>query len=626
MAASTDDDEARRLAELIGGDSDSDEEETDADRLRMAQLLGRRGISDEASDDDDEPVVTTPALVPRAPPAPPQLVVLPPEVRSGTKRNPEVGGIGATTAEGLASPRAHAQRARRAPSGVHGPEPPPPPRRAPPPEPLEPVRAPPVLQHLLDRALDRDGDATSSDEDVDVALGPDAAPAGFAETPATVPDEPNDEAVDEDELDLRRDAPVVVESDEDAAVFCRAAALAHDVATAGGCEIEVDFVWENEARDDPRSAGQALASMAGRFAKKGAPPSPPPPDKPWRPAEPAIRNLPPRAAAAAAALRVPRAAGARPVDSRVHGSDRRSAADAPPDAWLYARAWPPDDVGYDHVEESAKKVRCRRWVRPRERVAVAPVVSALLDAGAPAAFAAEFRRRARGDVLDVDAALAALLPKPAPAPAAAAPPPPPPPPPPARSPPRTAPDLGDGVTIDYVWENQRWRPTGVQGQGTWDNGALLRRAPYDGGSRVELGRLFRKHGGPPSMEAELVPEDSGLPLDGDEGRRSTAWRWLGPWVIDSRSFGAERVLGADEPEPGADGWLYGFDWPRDGAGYAARPTPRSFVRCRRWVRPREPLDAGKPPSRSHSEEDGLIPIDDPGAPPPPRASNVKLFS
>ena len=100
MAASTDDDEARRLAELIGGDSDSDEEETDADRLRMAQLLGRRGISDEASDDDDAPVVTTPALVPRAPPAPPQLVVLPPEVRSGTKRNPEVGGIGATTAEG----------------------------------------------------------------------------------------------------------------------------------------------------------------------------------------------------------------------------------------------------------------------------------------------------------------------------------------------------------------------------------------------------------------------------------------------------------------------------------------------------------------------------------------------
>ena len=694
MAASTDDDEARRLAELIGGDSDSDEEETDADRLRMAQLLGRRGISDEASDDDDAPVVTTPALVPRAPPAPPQLVVLPPEVRSGTKRNPEVGGIGATTAEGpglaaAARDRARAAAAAAAPSGVHGPEPPPPPRRAPPPEPLEPVRAPPVLQHLLDRAMDRDGDATSSDEDVDVALGPDAAPAGFAETPATVPAEPvvavpepppppatastlhlaperrasaallerindrlhalqNDEAVDEDELDLRRDEPVVAESDEDAAVFCRAAALAHDLATAGGCEIEVDFVWENEARDDPRSAGQALASMAGRFAKTGAPPSPPPPDKPWRPAEPAIRNLPRRVQPR---RRPPFECPARPalarcfdggppaddaglpngtwrwlspwqVDSRVHGSDRASADAAPPDAWLYARAWPAGDVGYDHVEESAKKVRCRRWVRPRERVAVAPVVSALLDAGAPAAFlAAEFRRRAKGDVLDVDAALAALPPKPAPAPAAAAPPPPPPPPP-ARSPPRAAPDLGGGVTIDYVWENQRWRPTGVQGQGTWDNGALLRRAPYDGGSRVELGRLFRKHGGPPSMEAELVPEDSGLPLDGDEGRRSTAWRWLGPWVVDSRSFGAERVLGADEPEPGADGWLYGFDWPRDGAGYAARPTPRSFVRCRRWVRPREPLDAGKPPSRSHSEEDGLIPIDDPRAPPP----NVKLFS
>ena len=161
MAASTDDDEARRLAELIGGDSDSDEEETDADRLRMAQLLGRRGISDEASDDDDAPVVTTPALVPRAPPAPPQLVVLPPEVRSGTKRNPEVGGIGATTAEGpglaaAARARARAAAAAAAPSGVHGPEPPPPPRRAPPPEPLEPVRAPPVLQHLLECALGPD--------------------------------------------------------------------------------------------------------------------------------------------------------------------------------------------------------------------------------------------------------------------------------------------------------------------------------------------------------------------------------------------------------------------------------------------------------------------------------------
>ncbi|KAH8069693.1 hypothetical protein JL721_5581 [Aureococcus anophagefferens] len=317
MAASTEDDEARRLAELIGGDSDSDEEETDADRLRMAQLLGRRGISDEASDDDDAPVVTTPALVPRAPPAPPQLVVLPPERR--------------------------------------------------------------VSAALLERINDRLH-----------ALQ-------------------NDEAVDEDELDLRRDAPVVVESDEDAAVFCRAAALAHDVATAGGCEIEVDF------QRRPPFECPARPALARCFV--GGPPADDAglPNGTWRWLSP------------------------WQVDSRVHGSDRRSAADAPPDAWLYARAWPPDDVGYDHVEESAKK----------------------------------------------------------------------------------------------------------------------------------------------------------------------------------------RVLGADERSRRRR--LAHGDWRATRAGYAARPTPRSFVRCRRWVRPRG-LDAGKPPSRSHSEEDGLIPIDDPGAPPPPRASNVKLFS
>ena len=185
------------------------------------------------------------------------------------------------------------------------------------------------------------------------------------------------------------------------------------------------------------------------------------------------------------------------------------------------------------------------------------------------------------------------------------------------------------MTIDYVWENQRWRPTGVKGQGTWTHGALLRRAPFDGASRVDLARLFRKHGGPPSMEAELVPEDSGLPLDGDDGKRSTAWRWLGPWVLDAKSFGSERVLGPDEPEP-QDGWLYAFDFPKDGTGYTAHQTPRSFVRCRRWVRPREPLDANDaPPQRSVSEEDGLIPIDDPDAPPakPKKAdATIKLFS
>ena len=115
------------------------------------------------------------------------------------------------------------------------------------------------------------------------------------------------------------------------------------------------------------------------------------------------------------------------------------------------------------------------------------------------------------------------------------------------------------------------------------------KAAFDGGSRPELAALFRKHGGPPAREAECVPEDSGLPLLG--ASRATEWRWLGPWVVDSLSFGADRGLAAtahdqDQPRP-VDGWLYAFDWPRDERGYATQPSGRSFVRCRRWVRPRE---------------------------------------
>ena len=138
--------------------------------------------------------------------------------------------------------------------------------------------------------------------------------------------------------------------------------------------------------------------------------------------------------------------------------------------------------------------------------------------------------------------------------------------------------------MDYVWENQRW----IRG---WAPCVGLRKAPFDGASRPQLAALFKRHGGPPPLEAELAPEESGLPLDDLNGRAST-WRWLGPWVLDSTSFGAERV---SSDGSGEGGWIYRFDWSRDGLGYSSAMTKRTFVRCRRWVRPREPADvAGRP--------------------------------
>ena len=62
--------------------------------------------------------------------------------------------------------------------------------------------------------------------------------------------------------------------------------------------------------------------------------------------------------------------------------------------------------------------------------------------------------------------------------------------------------------------------------------------------------------------------------------------------MDSTSFGAERV---SSDGAGAGGWIYGgFDWSRDGLGYSREMTKRTFVRCRRWVRPREPADVASP--------------------------------
>ena len=98
--------EAQRLAALMAGDDSDDDDdgvETEADQLRMAQLLGRRGISEE--DEEDDEILSglgggplAPPLAPPPPPPPPEFVVLPPEAGRGTKTRPEVRGIGATTA------------------------------------------------------------------------------------------------------------------------------------------------------------------------------------------------------------------------------------------------------------------------------------------------------------------------------------------------------------------------------------------------------------------------------------------------------------------------------------------------------------------------------------------------
>ena len=63
-------------------------------------------------------------------------------------------------------------------------------------------------------------------------------------------------------------------------------------------------------------------------------------------------------------------------------------------------------------------------------------------------------------------------------------------------------------------------------------------------------------------------------------------------MLDSTSFGAERV---SSDGSGEGGWIYGgVDWSRDGLGYSSTMTKRTFVRCRRWVRPREPADVAGP--------------------------------
>ena len=272
------------------------------------------------------------------------------------------------------------------------------------------------------------------------------------------------------------------------------------------------------------------------------------------------------------------------VDGRVHGTDR-GVSDieevGAPDAWLYASKWPSDDMtGYSYDENDAR-VRCRRWVRPRERQTCGELVRLLL-AKRPATRVAALLREAKSPEVDL-AMLAASLVE---VPIIKAP----------RPPPEPEQKHARGVTVDYVWENQRW----IRG---WAPCVGLRKAPFDGASRPQLAALFKRHGGPPPLEAELAPEESGLPLDDLNGRAST-WRWLGPWVLDSTSFGAERV---SSDGSGEGGWIYRFDWSRDGLGYSSAMTKRTFVRCRRWVRPREPADVASP---SPPVEEDVVPAGD----------------
>lgn len=420
---------------------------------------------------------------------------------------------------------------------------------------------------------------------------------------------------EEDELDFVRGKACL---SPDRAVTARLVATRHD-ALASKSELAVDCVWENEARD-----GNALLDSARRKLLRGDGEV-----RPWRPCRGGSRGVDARPAfesptrlelgACFEAARGPPETTPLPdpswrwlspwlVDSSVHGSDRVAVDGSSPDEWLYGHSreakWPTDDVGYA-TEDNEARVRCRRWVRPRERLGAGALLDVLLDMPNldPSLIAQSYRDNvdeATG-LIDMASVVAQLglktqydqLQPPAPglppslralgASIAAA----------ARNATRPSPsvappsDEGDGVVLDFVWENQRWRPGSaagyIVGGGTWTSAALVRRAPFEG-SRPGLDALFKKFNGPPSLQDDIVPEHSGLP----PGIADAEWRWLGPWVVDSTSFGCDRTAAiTDAHKPLQNGWLYAFDWPKDDRGYRAEQDPSSFVRCRRWVRPRE---------------------------------------
>lgn len=507
----TSEEDAARLALLLGADSDSDSadaESTAEEQIRTAELVHRP--SDTAEDEDE-------------------LELKPPEP-------------------------------------VAAPEPPAPPAAPPAPEPPAPAPVVPAPPPQPRRASSKVLDRISSK---------------LAELNSGAP------PVD-DETTARR--------------FCEQAAAAFDEGRTP--EMAIECVWEHQTRDDhavANLASAARATLTRNAIEKRAP-------GPWLRAEAPragiLRQLQPlrrRSFEGRLALQFerrtpPPAAAGLPdlswrwlspwqVDGRVHGTDRGVAnleEVGAPDAWLYAPRWPDADMAGYSYDETDARVRCRRWVRPRERQTARALVRLLL-ARRPATRVASLIREAKHEgPLDLATLAARLVVVPvdvAPAPAPA------------------SPKHAHGVTVDYVWENQRWIRA-------WAPCVGLRKQPFDGASRPQLAELFKRHGGPPSPEAELAPEESGLPLDDTRGR-SSSWRWLGPWVLDSTSFGAERVLN-DGACAGADAWIYRFDWSRDGLGYVAAPTKQSFVRCRRWVRPREPADVSEPQSVDEEPSSGSL--------------------
>lgn len=165
------------------------------------------------------------------------------------------------------------------------------------------------------------------------------------------------------------------------------------------------------------------------------------------------------------------------------------------------------------------------------------------------------------------------------------------------------------IVMDFVWQNQRWIPMrkGLRASmakkepadpscpdddhGNW--GRCRTKAPFSG-PRDELVQVFKAHGGSP----HAFDDDEGLPETTEELKeKGLKWRWLGPWMVESTGvFGMDRALRASESEgsggggsggSGGDGWLYAFDWPKNDQGYSTAGGKSKYVRCRRWVRPRE---------------------------------------
>ena len=261
-----------------------------------------------------------------------------------------------------------------------------------------------------------------------------------------------------DSAELKGDAPPV-DDETTARRFCERTAKAFDEDRTP--ELAIECVWENQSRDDQSLTNLASAARATltRNAIERRPPGP------WGRAEAPragiIRRLQPlrrrpfegRLASLFAESGPPQVEGLPDlswrwlspwqVDGRVHGTDR-GVSDieevGAPDAWLYAPKWPSDDMtGYSYDENEAR-VRCRRWVRPRERQTCGELVRLLL-AKRPATRVAALLREAKSPDVDLAMLAASLVEVPVIK---------------APRPPPVEEKHARGVTVDYVWENQRW--------------------------------------------------------------------------------------------------------------------------------------------------------------------------